>query len=103
MRVLDRMPPSSPPCRRSVQWRRAGIREALAAVDIIFEEIARGMERGDRVWLREFGVFFARQWRGYIQSGTLNGMKLPPVAVPARAGVRFRPSTVLAARLNPGP
>ena len=67
----------------------------------VFEEILSALERGDRVELRDFGVFSVRVTRARM---ALNPNNLGPVPVPEKARPRFKPAKAMTRRtLNARP
>ena len=65
---------------------------ARAAVDALFEGLGAALERGERVVLRRFGVFYAAPRKtGVARKPRTN----EPVGIPQGRVVRFRPATGL--------
>jgi integration host factor subunit beta len=73
--------------------------DAADLVNTILDTITTALERGDRVELRGFGVFTARQ-RG-ARAGR-NPRSGAVVAVPERVFPMFKMSREMLRRLNPG-
>ena len=65
---------------------------ARDAVDVVFESVASGLERGARVVLRRFGVFHTRPRKTGVARNVRTG---EPMGIPRGRVVRFRPATDL--------
>ena len=68
------------------------------AVDVVLDEIVAAMARKDRVELRGFGAFSAKNREGWIGRNPKSGVK---VEVPEKSLPVFRPSKEIGRRLNP--
>jgi integration host factor subunit beta len=68
------------------------------AVDVVLDEIVVAMARKDRVELRGFGAFSAKNREGRIGRNPRSGVK---VEVPQKSLPAFRPSKEIGRRLNP--
>jgi len=67
----------------------------------VFESILSGLEKGDRIELRDFGVFSVRVTKARM---ALNPNDLEPVPVPEKARPRFKPAKAMIHRtLNARP
>jgi integration host factor subunit alpha len=71
--------------------------ECEEVVELIIEEIASTLSRGEDVKLTSFGSFRVRRTP---QRPARNPKTLAPVIIPARQAVLFRPSNVLKDRLS---
>jgi len=69
------------------------------AVDVIFEEISRAMEKGDRVELRGFGAFSVREREAREGRNPRTGKS---VSIDAKRVPFFRPGKELRERVNGG-
>ena len=76
------------------------VRDVAKAVEILFNEIAAGLARGDRVELRNFGIFMSRRRKARIARNPRTGAA---VEVAEKRFPFFRASARLHARLNPVP
>ena len=75
------------------------MREIEKIVDVIFDEIAAALERGDRVELRGFGAFSVRQRDARTGRNPRTGQ---PVSVDPKHVPFFKAGKELRARLNDG-
>lgn len=75
------------------------LREIEKIVDVIFDEIAAALERGDRVELRGFGAFSVRQRDARTGRNPRTGQ---PVSVEPKNVPFFKAGKELRARLNNG-
>jgi integration host factor subunit alpha len=80
-------------------YRAAGLSraEAAALVELVLEEIASCLERGEAVKLSAFGSFIVRQKSHRMGRNPKTGKSAP---IPPGLGVVFRPSAVLRQRIN---
>ena len=70
------------------------------AVDALFESVGSALERGDRVVLRQFGLFHAAPRKtGVARNPRTN----EPVGIPQGRAVRFRPVAGLRNIATPSP
>lgn len=70
-----------------------------AIVDVIFNEITKALERGDRVELRGFGAFSVRKRDARVGRNPRTGTSVP---VQSKAVPFFKAGKELRARLNRG-
>ena len=80
-------------------YRAAGLSraEAAALVELVLEEIASCLERGEAVKLSAFGSFIVRQKSQRMGRNPKTGKVAP---IPPGLGVVFKPSAVLRQRIN---
>ena len=71
--------------------------EAAALVELVLEEIASCLERGEAVKLSAFGSFIVRQKSQRMGRNPKTGKSAP---IPPGRGVVFKPSAVLKQRIN---
>lgn len=64
-------------------------------MESVFEAILESLERGDRVELRDFGVFSVKKARARM---AIDPNTLKPVAVPEKTRPHFKPSKEMVAR-----
>lgn len=72
-------------------------KEADKAVAVFFEEIMKGLARGDRIELRGFGAFSVRHRDGRMGRNPKNGES---VTVPPKAAPFFKAGKEIRVRLN---
>ena len=72
-------------------------KDVEAVVDAILDRITTALADGDRVELRDFGMFSVRDHEARTGRNPRTG---GAVAIPARAHVHFKPSKAMRARLN---
>ena len=72
-------------------------RDAEAVVDTILERIAEALTDGDRVELRNFGSFTARNREAHTRRSPQSGER---IAVSAKRVIHFKPGKTLCTRLN---
>jgi integration host factor subunit alpha len=82
-------------------YKTAGLSRAEAAtlVELVLEEIAACLERGEAVKLSAFGSFIVRQKSQRMGRNPKTGR---PAPIPAGRVVVFKPSPVLRKRINAG-
>ena len=73
-------------------------RRVEKAVNVVLDKIVTAMARKDRVELRGFGAFSAKNREGWIGRNPRSGVK---VEVPQKSLPAFRPSKEIGRRLNP--
>ena len=66
-------------------------------VSIVLNEIKHALKRGDRVELRNFGVFFCKTQRARISRNPATGEK---VNTPEKSTINFRMSKEMLKKLN---
>ena len=66
-------------------------------VSIVLNEIKQALKRGDRVELRNFGVFFCKTQRARISRNPATGEK---VNTPEKSTINFRMSKEMFKKLN---
>ncbi|RME25632.1 MAG: integration host factor subunit beta [Deltaproteobacteria bacterium] len=71
--------------------------EAQKAVDAVFESIAGGLARGERIELRGFATFAVKNYKAYTGRNPKTG---EPIAIKPKRGVVFRPGSELRRRVN---
>jgi integration host factor subunit beta len=71
--------------------------EGEAIVRVVLSRIGDALAAGDRVELRDFGMFSVRSSEARTSRNPRTGKQ---VTVPARAHVQFRPGKAMQARLN---
>ncbi len=72
-------------------------REAERIVSAIFETIAAGLARGDRIEIRGFGSFTVKEYASRVGRNPLTG---EAVQVPARRRPNFKSGKELRRRIN---
>lgn len=72
-------------------------RDAAAALSAVLDAVAQALSRNDRVELRGFGAFTARQYQARAAHNPRTG---DPVHVPAKKSVHFKPGRELLRALN---
>ncbi len=77
-------------------WRSA---EVEHMVDVVLEEIAAALERGDRVEIRGFGAFSVRERHARVGRNPRTG---EPVGVSAKRVPFFKAGKEMRARVNNG-
>ena len=73
-------------------------RDVARIVNAILDRITTALAQGDRVELRDFGVFTTKTREPRIKRNPRNGTK---VAVPEKVFVAFKSSRTMHRRLNP--
>jgi integration host factor subunit alpha len=74
-------------------------KESAALVDLVLNEVADCLERGELLKLSGFGSFVVRQKGDRMGRNPKTGEGAP---IPARRVIVFRPSAVLKQRIQPG-
>ena len=79
--------------------KRNALRISMAEriVNAIFEELAKSLEKGERIEFRGFGSFFTKEYAPYKARNPKSGASID---VGSRKKVRFRPSTLLHEQIN---
>jgi integration host factor subunit beta len=72
-------------------------KDVAAVVDTILDMMADALARGDRVELRDFGVFATKK---RPERTGCNPKTRAPVTIAARRNILFKPGKALQARLN---
>jgi Bacterial nucleoid DNA-binding protein len=62
---------------------------AEKAVDVLFEQIQKSLEKGDSVKVSNFGVFTIKNRKQRVGTSPVNGKK---ITIPATKTVGFKPS-----------
>lgn len=72
-------------------------RDSEKIIDMIFEEIIAALARGEKVELRDFGVFITKQRAARTGRNPQTGA---PIAVPAKLAVVFKAGKLLRKRVQ---
>jgi integration host factor subunit beta len=73
-------------------------KDAEKVVNVVFDEIAAALARGDRVEMRGFGIFFVKTWSPRPGRNPKTGESID---VPETNHVAFRTGREMQTRLNP--
>ena len=73
------------------------VTEAHEAVNAVFESIADGLVRGERIELRGFATFAVKNYGAYTGRNPKTG---EPIHIRPKRGIVFRPGSELRRRVN---
>lgn len=73
-------------------------REAKAVVEAMLDAMVKALQQGDRIEIRNFGVFWSRVRAARTARNPVTGIKLD---IPPKRVARFKPAKELEAKLNP--
>lgn len=72
-------------------------REAKVIVDTVFEGLEEALIKGEKVELRDFGIFFVREYAGFSTKNPRTG---ETIRVPRRKSPRFKEAKALREFIN---
>lgn len=72
-------------------------REAKVIVDTVFEGLEEALIKGEKVELRDFGIFFVKEHKGFSRKNPRTG---ETIEVPRRKSPRFKEAKALREFIN---